>query len=54
MISAGSVIIDSYSGVNSKFFKTQKACALAAGSMCIINGLIYAVDTFFAYQNYSG
>ncbi|KAG7170019.1 uncharacterized protein LOC121864946 [Homarus americanus] len=50
MIAAGSVVINTYCtspGQNLTFADSGKT----AGSLCIINGVIYGADTFFAYQN---
>ncbi|XP_071513445.1 uncharacterized protein [Panulirus ornatus] len=50
MIAAGSVIINTYSTnpLNSTSFADA---GKTAGSFCIINGVFYGIDVYFAYQN---
>ena len=54
MISAGSILVDAYTGdTNNLIGSKPTSCAVAAGVMCILNALVYGGDTYFAYMNFS-
>ncbi|XP_064095048.1 uncharacterized protein LOC135207303 [Macrobrachium nipponense] len=52
MITAGSLIINSYT-VYDVYISDVTDAALAVGSFGIINSIFYALDAYFAYQNFS-
>ncbi|XP_068219700.1 uncharacterized protein [Palaemon carinicauda] len=53
MITAGSLVINTYTADDFYKILTIRDAALSAGSFGIINSIFYAVDAYFAYQNYS-
>ncbi|XP_066980503.1 uncharacterized protein [Macrobrachium rosenbergii] len=53
MITAGSLIINTNTAYDLYKLLNVTDAALAAGSFGIINSIFYALDAYFAYQNYS-
>lgn len=53
MLTAGSLIINTYTAWDFFKFLGARDAALTAGSFGIINSVIYGLDAFFAYQNYT-